>query len=233
MRIIYILKQSLKRALTVVSNLIYYCRAKIVGEKYVPGVCTQGNVKSVNTAITMELNLKNLKLSSGVTRTDETDPIIQALDPYFEGCSSYITSILRTPEHQLEIIEDFAKDKGLLLKEEKLNFTDKVFYLGREVLKWQLIWSQVYSKGIIVNPPQDAEIICDCFVHGENIKGVVINASEHFKGTAFDIGGRMQDGTKNPELKYSLVVKAKNDGVKIRKLVLEHQNDAVHVAVLI
>lgn len=177
------------------------------------------------------MELKNLTFGYGVIRTDVTDAVIERLDPYFfrAGIEDEITSIKRTPQKQLLIIESFARKYHLIANEITLNMKDTTIFEGAEVPVWQVVWSRVRAKGVIVCPPVRAQVLVDVFIDGENIKGLYREPSEHFYGTCFDLGVRPGNEINR---EYNVVKTAWLDGIGIKKIVLERVNDCIHVACL-
>lgn len=173
-------------------------------------------------------SMKNIIIRKGVIRTAVTDVVIERLDPYFLGLPIQITSVLRTAESQLAIIEYYAKLKELIYEGDILNFTSLTMFEGRNVFKWQLVWSQLLSIGIIANPPKSATVLKNYIVSGINKKGMSINPSEHIYGSAFDIGG----AAHGVDSVYKIIVKAAADKIGIRYSRIERGNNCVHVAVI-
>lgn len=179
------------------------------------------------------LENKWLMLRSGVRLTEHIDPVIHALDIFFEaaGIKSYVTSGLRTPADQLRIIQN-ALVNHRLGDEYESAFGDigkKMRYEGKEIYLWQLGWSKLLNLGFIVNPPYDAEVLFDYVRPGstENRKGKIIYQSPHTRGVAFDIGGGPNG--LNDELR---VIKSAEGKIKaLRGYLLERNNNCLHVDV--
>lgn len=121
--------------------------------------------------------------------------VIEQLEAVFaaENYPVCIVSGLRTDEDQLRIIRDYLVKKGLDKKYPEAmhcKATDQYTWNGQIVYTWQPAWSALLNSGIIINPPIGAICLMDYVNHaGENKKGKFIDASVHFKGTAFDIAG--------------------------------------------
>lgn len=179
------------------------------------------------------LENKWLMLRSGVRLTEHIDPVIRALDIFFEaaGHKSYVTSGLRTPADQLRIIQNALVNHRLGDEYESAfqNIGKKMQHEGKEIYVWQLGWSKLLNLGFIVNPPYDAEVLMDYVRPGdtENRKGRMIYQSPHTRGMAFDIGGG-PDGLNN-EL---AVIKSAMGKIKaLRGYLLERNNNCLHVDV--
>lgn len=182
------------------------------------------------------LENKWLIVRDSVKLTEHIDPVINALDSFFESfkLKSYVTSGLRTPEDQLRIIRSALVANRLAddYPEAFLGMDTRIPYHFdeiREIYGWQMGWSKLLSIGYIVNPPHDAIVLMDYIRPGskENKKGKMIYQSPHTRGTAFDIGGG-KDGVDN-ELE---VIKAATGKIKgLRGYLLERNNNAIHVDV--
>ena len=165
-------------------------------------------------------------------RTAATDPVIQQLDIYFRaaGKKGVITSILRTPAAQLLLIQNAARDKGIIANNFVLDFertgTLPSSNMG-EYPVWQIVWSQLLNKGYIINPPVPAKVLLDYFNDGVNKKGETIQPSAHFTGHAFDVGAAM-----NGLAETLAIVRAAQDGdAPIIYVRVERDNNCVHCQV--
>lgn len=179
------------------------------------------------------LNNKWLIVLDSVRLTDTIDPVIAALDPYFEkaGLKAFVTSGLRTSNDQLRIIQKYLIRQGLdktysecakctNVQSRNTKFNDEWVY------DWQPGWSALLSVGVIVNPPLPAECLMDYIRDGKNKKGQVIGSSPHFKGTCFDTGA----GNNGPDDELAVIKQALADGVKgLKGYLLERVNNCVHV----
>ena len=174
------------------------------------------------------LNNKNLIVRSGVVLTEHIDPVIHALDEYFNGHLSYITSGLRDAESQLRIIRDALTRKGIAgdYQEAWDNITSKITFEGEEVYGWQPGWSKLLNIGFIVNPPYPVKCLMDYVRPGSmtNRKGSIIQASPHFHGTAFDVGGGNDGITQEAIILQEAIGKVKG----LKSCLLERNNNAVH-----
>jgi hypothetical protein len=180
---------------------------------------------------------KWLSLAEGVVLTPAIIRTLNVLDPFFEGESSLITSGLRTPEKQLQIIAEKALRHSIHHvfpefknpKERSVPEKMRIEGLG-EVYWWQRTWSKLLSLKDVVNPPLPAEALFDYVRPGsnENKRGQVIDISNHQRGLSFDIGGG-----SNLKEKANRVAKVLQSGQAFMKgYLMEQVNNAVHVDVL-
>jgi len=178
---------------------------------------------------------KFLRVNRGVILTPIIEPVIVALDPYFEaaGITANVTSGLRDEASQLSIIRGYLAKTGLDAKYKKAMTCgiDEMKMIGfKSAYKWQEGWSALLNAGIIVNPPKDAECLMDYIgSDGKNRKGTIIKASAHYKGTCFDIGGGTDgiEGVTGNEL--AVCQKAVSDKVPgIVSIVVERKNNCIH-----
>lgn len=176
-----------------------------------------------------EKKLTALTFAPDVVRTAATDAVIFKLDAYFARANhpARITSVLRDSASQLRIIQDYAVKAGLLKPGEALDMTTTVMFEDHQVYRWQLIWSQLLNRGIIINPPVAAAVLMDYWSAGVNKKGTTIQPSEHFLGTAFDIGG----AGNGCDDEFAIIALAKKEGIGIKYIRIEHGNNCVHSAV--
>jgi hypothetical protein len=176
-----------------------------------------------------------LKVNRGVVLTDVIEPVIIALDKYFEkeGKVAYVTSGLRTSLDQIGIIRSYLVKKGLdkiYPNAMKCELNDKAQFGTKVVYAWQEAWSALLNKGIIINPPIAAECLMDYIRDGKNKKGQIIGVSPHFSGIAFDIGGGADgiDGNVVSELK--IIQQAVNDKMQgLKSFLAERNNNCVHI----
>jgi hypothetical protein len=177
------------------------------------------------------LENKFLIVRSGVKLTPIIEPVICALDKYFEAINkkALVTSGERNPADQLQIIRGYLLNKGLKDQFHEAfskGVDDKVVTeTYGEIYTWQLGWSKLLNIGVIINPPKQAACLLDYLRNGVNKKGLIINGSPHFRGTAFDIGGN--DNGISDEL--PAIQKALAD--KLPGLVghlPERENNAIH-----
>lgn len=130
-----------------------------------------------------------------VVLTPVIEPVIVRLDEEYRkaGKTSFVTSGLRTPLNQLQIIQDYLERKGLAAKYPiamTCKVDDTMEYEKKDIFKWQLGWSKLLEIGVIINPPKRAQVLSNYITKaGVNRKGHWINPSPHFKGICFDVGG--------------------------------------------
>jgi hypothetical protein len=179
--------------------------------------------------------LKALTVRKGVTLTAVMLPVIAGLDPLFfkrNLVGTRITSGLRLPQQQLDLLRSLAAQYGLAKKFPNMNLYElhkRTFYEGESVFEWQLLWSTLLGEGVIVNPPLDAKCLLDYFVEGVNRRGKVIPSTSHSKGTAFDIGGATGKPTIDDEL---APVEEAYDGSLVPGLAsykVERKNNCIHI----
>lgn len=162
--------------------------------------------------------------------TETTSFVICLLDKYFERAKTvaYVTSILRDPVKQLQIIIDYAKKYKLPVNFTKTDVDTKT---NARYYVWQHTWSKLLSLGVIISPPRPAICLEDYIVGGVNKKGAIIMPSPHFTGKAFDIGGG-KEGVLN---KLEILKNAMSDQ-EIRSLIkrylIEHNNNCIHIDVI-
>lgn len=170
--------------------------------------------------------------NSGVRLTSIIEPVIVALDPYFQRANlkASVTSGERTSGDQLAIIRKYST--AFKVDEEfpeilTCGVLDKIdFGGGKKIFTWQRAWSRLLSKGIIVNPPLPAACLFDYIRDGVNKKGQVINYSPHYYGKAFDIGGGLDHDPTN-EL---AVIKTAMGHVKgLKGYLLERKQNCLHI----
>lgn len=171
---------------------------------------------------------KFLIIQATVVLTPTIEPVIHALDPYFEraGLKAVVTSGKRDPEDQLRIIRNYLTKKGLAEKYPAAMtcaLTDKD---PAGLYIWQMAWSNLLNVGIIINPPAAARCLMDYFNKaGKNLKGATLQPSVHFKGTAFDIGGA-GNGIAD---EAAVVQQALDDKLPgLASIVVERENNCLH-----
>lgn len=163
---------------------------------------------------------------------------VESADIYFYGLPSVVTSGLRTPEKQLEIIvqkvsqhdagRDFFEWTTFIGNPPNLTFK---LDGGPELYWWQRAWSKLLNMGDIVNPPIPAKVLFDYWRPGDpkdakhNKKGTEIGISAHMKGLSYDIGG----GENIQERAKRILHAKQSEKCFIRDFLVEHVNNAVHV----
>ena len=179
-----------------------------------------------------------LKVKPGVVLTPSIEPPIVALDEWFRQyqCKSYVTSGLRDPKSQFRIIQQAAIARGLNKEFPQIIAAsiDSMMVNGTQsVPVWLPVWSRLLTIGFLVNPPLEAKVMFD-YVHPKSERiipaGTVIQPSAHFKGTAFDIGGRgeSQDQTINDELEILKLAFDSGTIPEILSYTIERENNALH-----
>lgn len=177
---------------------------------------------------------KWLLLAIGAIRTSATDTVIVKLEPYFaeKQHRAVVTSILRTPESQLELIRRESIKRGTnnefpLIASCTLT---TIANLKTGIYVWQQAWSRLLSLGYIINPPIAAVVLFDYWNNGKNKKGELIHPSGHFTGRCFDIGGRGGlDNTPVDEVEIISGAMARNPRIGVRSFLLERENNCLHV----
>lgn len=180
---------------------------------------------------------KFLKVAEGVVLTATIEPVIVALDKYFEAANhvAYVSSGLRNPTSQLNAIRKYLRVNGLDQKYPiamACMVEERITWGGRDLYAWQPAWSKLLNIGVIINPPMKAEVLFDYYHPKDpktNRKGKMINGSPHFVGKAFDIGGKMgEDVTIKDEL--PIIERAFKDRVPgMVGYLPEHGNNCIHV----
>jgi len=170
--------------------------------------------------------------NSGVRLTPIIEPVIIALDSYFEKANvkARVTSGERTSGDQLAIIRKYCEAYGVDQEFPEIltcQVLDKID-LGEagKIFKWQRAWSRLLNKGIIVNPPAPAKCLFDYIRDGVNKKGNEIGLSPHYYGKAFDIsGGVDHDPTNELAVIQSAMGKVKG----LKGYLLERKQNCLHV----
>ncbi len=170
-------------------------------------------------------------VKSGVRLTPIIEPVIIALDPFFEKANlkASVTSGERTSGDQLTIIRKYATAYGVAKEFPEVltcGVLDKIEVDGKKIFAWQQAWSKLLNTNIIVNPPVPAACLFDYIRNGVNKKGQVINHSPHYYGKAFDIGGGIDHDPSN-ELTVIIAALGKVKGLK--GYLLERKQNCLHV----
>lgn len=153
----------------------------------------------------------------------------QRLNPYFVAAKlvAFITSGLRDANDQLRIIRKYLVQFGL----DKIYpeaMTCQLMERKGEYYVWQMAWSHLLNKGVIINPPLSAVCLLDYIRNGVNKKGQLISQTPHASGNCLDIGGAGgDDATIKDEL--PVMEKAMSDKVPgLINILPEHANNAIH-----
>jgi hypothetical protein len=185
----------------------------------------------------MQLGLKWLMVRDSVILTPIITPVILGMDLEFAEAkqTGIVTSGKRDPMKQLRIIQDYAIANHIdgefpLIKSTSMVLTARVIFGTQTVYWWQPAWSRLLNLGIIINPPLRAAQLFDQFRDGKyySLAGTMIDPSEHFDGTCFDVGdGLDEDHTIEGEL---VVVRAalvkKLPGLK--SITVERKQNCIH-----
>ena len=171
---------------------------------------------------------KFLKVNSNVVLNPLIEKVILELDKHFEKANikAVVTSGVRTAEDQLRIIKDYLKRNKMSADHpDTMNCTvsDK-FANGN--YKWQVGWSALLNKGIIINPPMRAILLMNYFgAGGKNRIGEYFNQTQHANGVCVDLGG----GANGLNDEIAVVSEAKSDIPEIVDWVIERQNNCLHL----
>lgn len=169
-------------------------------------------------------------IARGVILNDRLKQVVAQIGRFPDSETLTVTSGVRGPEKQLSIIGKFAAIKGVKFSEYLVgNIYDKVTLAGvGEVYRWQQTWSRLLALGVIVNPPVAAACLED-YTHpskGLVKAGTLIQASPHTRGTALDFSG-----ANNIDRVVAVLSTAKAGGAEIKNILIERENDCVHVDV--
>lgn len=180
------------------------------------------------------LSTKNkfLLINEGVILNELLDLVSAGLDKFFEQekLTAYVTSGKRNPEDQLRIIKKYVKRKNIQDEFiENAVLHSQVTWNNKIIYSWQLAWSKLLNAGVLINPPIRAEVLLDYVKSGVNKKGIFMNPSVHFLGTALDIGG----GSNSIGDETAVVQKAiaSKEIPQIVSIVPERENNCLHINV--
>jgi hypothetical protein len=139
------------------------------------------------------------------------------IDKYWAPNSEIVTSGLRVPKDSLRIIRQYlvAKDLARVYPDAMTCSIDDKYPDGNYV--WQMAWSHLLNKGVIINPPLAAKVLMDYIRNGVNKKGNIIGQSPHILG-AFDLSGLDS---------LTIVKRLVEDGM-IRGYLVERENNCLH-----
>ncbi len=173
---------------------------------------------------------KWLIVKEGVVLTPIIEPVIVALDAYFErhNLKAYVTSGVRDAIDQLRVVRSYLTKKGLNTKYLPA-MTCKVGDKNPDgTYVWQLAWSNLLNVGVIINPPFKAICLMNYInKDGVNKKGVAINQTPHAAGTAFNIGGGSNGIMDELAVLNDAINEKKIPGLK--SFLAERENNALHV----
>jgi hypothetical protein len=179
-------------------------------------------------------NNKFLIVDKGVEINDELDEVIVSLDPEFEaaGLMATVTSGIRTPDEQLDIIKDYCRRKNIQdVFIASAELSKKVQFNGEEIYSWQPAWSKLLEAGILINPPLRAKCLVDYInAAGINRKGVYFNQTIHASKKAFDIGGAGNGVADEAKVMQKAIASKKFP--KIKGITIERNNNCVHTDII-
>lgn len=183
--------------------------------------------KNINVNTVSAKNNSWLRLTPNVVLTPIIEPVIISLDAYFKkaGVASMVTSGLRDANDQLRILRTYIRKSNLEKQFPELATCSVTDMVGVHYV-WQMAWSTLLSKGIIISPPLAAKCLLHTTFDKRDRFGQLIPQTPHARGTAFDIGG----GPDGIAIESKIVMDAWKVG-KIPGLVnvlLEHNNNAIH-----
>ena len=174
-------------------------------------------------------NNKWLIVNEGVALTASIEPVIVALDKYFEkhNLKAFVTSGLRDPKDQLNVIRQYLRRKGLDVK-----YPDAMACAVEDKnadgsYVWQMAWSNLLSVGLIINPPLRAICLMDYIRNGKNRKGQWINQTPHASGKSFDIGGGANKIFDEAVVLDEALGEGQIPGLK--GILKEGENNAIHI----
>lgn len=177
--------------------------------------------------------MPGLTIKDGVILTDSIRAGIGQLDTAYKvrNISGEISSGLRTPEHQVDVIRGIAKDASL-----KYDYLDSMtlqtttLFGAATVFQWQVVWSKLMSLMYDVNPPIAATLLMDRIVGGVNKKGKVYPPTQHSFGISFDVEGEF-NGEQLLNIYTNALVDAMNEGEvsSIVSYTKEVKNNCLHV----
>lgn len=167
-------------------------------------------------------NNKNLIVPKDIVLNEYLNAALVRMDSYWPPNSEKVTSGVRTPEDSLRIIRTYLKHEDLARVYPKAMTcpVDGAYTDSGEWL-WQMAWSHLLNKGVIINPPLAAKCLMDYYRNGKNRKGQIIGQSPHVKGTAIDLSG----------IDSEVIVKRLVEDKIIRGYLVERKNNCIHLDV--
>lgn len=161
---------------------------------------------------------KNLIVPTTVTLNELLNSTLVAIDKYWPPKGEVVTSGVRVPKDSLRIIRQYLNAKGLarIYPEAMSCAIDDKGPDGNYL--WQMAWSNLLNKSVIINPPLEAVVLMNYFRDGVNKKGKIIGQSPHVRGTAFDISG----------LDSHVIVKRLVEDGMIKSYLIERENNCIH-----
>lgn len=173
-------------------------------------------------------NNKFLKVNSNVVLNPLLEKVIVALDKHFEKANlkAVVTSGVRTSEDQLRIIRQYLNSTGLAVDYPEALAGDVTDKNQEGNYIWQMGWSALLNKGIIINPPLKAKLLMNYFnAQGVNRKGSEFNQTAHASGVCVDLGG----GANGLNDELAVVSEAAKEIPEIVSWVVERQNNCLHL----
>lgn len=174
-------------------------------------------------------NNKWLTVRDNVVLTPIIEPVIIALDPYFEKhkLKAFVTSGLRDENDQLRVIRSYLVKKGLDSKYPEA-MTCKVTDKNPDgTYVWQMGWSALLNVGVIINPAFRAVCLMNYIRNGVNKKGQWIGQTPHASGRAFNVGGGSNGIMDELAVLNEALKEKKIAGLK--SFLAERENNALHV----
>lgn len=164
---------------------------------------------------------KNLIVSENIILNEHLNSVLCAIDKYWPPNGERVTSGIRSPEDSLRIIRNYLKSKDLarVYPDAMTCAIDEKLSNGNYV--WQMAWSNLLNKEVIINPPLPATCLMDYFRGTVNKKWQVIKQSPHIKGTAIDLSG----------IDSEVIVKRLVEDKMIRGYLIERENNCIHIDV--
>ncbi len=174
-----------------------------------------------------------LTVRKDVVRTECTDPVLVALDPEFEKLPAQVSSIYRSPQEQLNLIRYYARVVGIADQYPIGMNCGLVDKNDDGTYQWQLLWSELLHREVIINPPLAAVVLKSYMHHGVDKKGEMIEPSLHSLKLAIDISGKYDNPNGSSRIilpdVIQLVSRLDLEKYGVHSFVVEHNNDCVHL----
>lgn len=172
---------------------------------------------------------KWLIVADNVVLTPVIEPVIIALDAYFEKhkLKAMVTSGLRDHNAQLKVVRSYLVKKGLDRLYPAAMTCKAEDKLPNGEYMWQMAWSNLLNVGVIINPPFKATCLMNYIRNGVNKKGQSIGQTPHAKGTAFNVGGGSNGIMDELAVLNDALKEKKIPGLK--SFLAERENNALHV----
>jgi len=171
---------------------------------------------------------KWLVVKEGVVLTPIIEPVIAALDAYFERhkLKAFVTSGLRDADDQLRVVRSYLTRKGLNQKYPEAMLCNVGDKNADGTYVWQMAWSNLLNVGVIINPPFRAVCLMNYVRNGVNKKGQWIGQTPHASGTAFNVGGGNNGIMDELAVLNEALKEKKIPGLK--SFLAERENNALH-----